>query len=111
MRDMEKKEANDARRHAERMAGDLDYRLRKLLNTINARCHSGKGRTDWKWYGGKGIKNFLTFEDVRVLWLRDGAREMKRPTIDRIDSTDDYTFDNCRFIEHAANVRRGRRPL
>jgi hypothetical protein len=93
---------------ADRQKHDLDYRLRAVLRTIVQRCDDPR-HTSYKWYGGKGIKNFLTFEDVRVLWLRDGAREMKRPSIDRIDSADDYTFDNCQFIEHAENVRKARK--
>jgi len=106
MRDLTKKKEHDARRHAERMKTDLDYRLRKLLNTIHARCESGKGRKDWQYYGGKGIKNFLTFEDVKYLWFRDNAAAMKRPSLDRRDSSDDYNFDNCRFMELYDNQQR-----
>jgi hypothetical protein len=106
MRDAAKKKACDARRHSERMLSDLDYRMRKLLNTINARCKSGKGRADWEWYGGKGIQNFLTVDDMKVLWQRDNAAAMQRPTIDRRDSADDYNFDNCQFIELADNLRK-----
>lgn len=106
MRDMSKKKASNARRHQERMANDLDYRMRKLLNTIRARCFSGKGRKDWEWYGGKGLEVSLNVPDLRILWWRDRAEQMKRPTIDRKDSAEGYHFDNCQFIEHADNLRK-----
>lgn len=93
------------RNHKRMRASSLDYRLHALLVTINHRCNSPK-HCSYRWYGGRGIKNFLTFEDVKFLWFRDGAWAMKRPTIDRRECDGDYTFDNCRFIPHADNVRR-----
>jgi hypothetical protein len=106
MRDMEKKRAHDRRRHAERMANDLHYRMRKVLNTINARCKSGKGRKDWKYYGAKGLAVTLTIDELITLWQRDNAALMEKPTIDRIDSDSGYTFSNCQFIECADNSRK-----
>ena len=38
----------------------------------------------------KNIKNYLTFADLKFLWLRDKAYKMKRPSIDRKDSKKDY---------------------
>lgn len=99
--------------HRERMASDLKYRMRKLLNTIRARCLSGKGRKDWEWYGGKGITVSITVDELVVLWRRDRADLMERPSIDRKDHDKGYEFENCRFIEHAENVKQGtinRRP-
>jgi hypothetical protein len=32
---------------------------------------------------------------------------MARPSIDRKDNDGHYEFSNCRFIEHADNVRHG----
>jgi hypothetical protein len=40
------------------------------------------------------------------MWFRDGAAQMKKPSIDRRDSADDYTFDNCVFIELRDNLQR-----
>jgi len=104
MRDMAKKRAHDARRHKERMASDLDYRMKKLLATIRARCDRGKGRNDGQYYGGLPVT--LTVNDLKTLWVRDNANKMARPSIDRIENALGYTFTNCRFIEHADNVRR-----
>lgn len=58
------------------------------------------------YYGGKGIKCLLSFEDVMNLWNRDKANLLSRPTIDRIDPNGNYKLENCRFIENSENVRR-----
>lgn len=56
-------------------------------------------------HGKKGIKVRLTNPQAKTLWERDGAAMMKTPSLDRKDSTLDYTFDNCRFIEKSLNER------
>jgi hypothetical protein len=43
------------------------------------------------------------------MWFRDKAFEMKRPSLDRIDTTGDYCLDNCRFIELKENLHRAKR--
>jgi hypothetical protein len=40
---------------------------------------------------------------VKYLWFRDKADLLKNPSIDRIDSTKDYTLDNCQYIERGIN--------
>lgn len=55
----------------------------------------------------QGIQNHLNAKDVKFLWLRDKAHELKRPSLDRIDSKGHYTLNNCRFIELAENISRG----
>ena len=57
-------------------------------------------------YGGRGIKFLLTPKQGRELWVRDGAYLMDNPSIDRIDPSKDYAFDNCRFIELTHNIKR-----
>jgi len=64
-----------------------------------------KKNNKYKNYGAKGIKMLLTVEEVKILWLRDRAFEMNKPSIDRINSKDDYKFSNCRFIELGLNSR------
>jgi len=60
----------------------------------------------YKWYGGKGIKNLLTLEQVKYLWFRDKANKLNHPSIDRVDSSSNYEISNCRFIELSENSKR-----
>ena len=80
-------------------------RFKGLLHNINYRC---KNPNDKKYhrYGGRGIRNFLTLDDLCFLWERDAADTLKRPSIDRIDNDGDYSVENCRFIELVENIRR-----
>jgi len=90
----------------ERIAYNLKYQkenpLRDLLCLIKQRCNYPKDKK-YKYYGGKGIKNYLSYENLCFLWERDKAIKMKHPSIDRIDSNKDYTLENCQFIEMAIN--------
>jgi len=58
-------------------------------------------------YFKKGIKCNLTKEETKILWFKYKAYLLKRPSIDRIDSKGDYTFDNVRFIEWLDNCGQG----
>lgn len=97
--------ASRQRNHQRMMKRSLTYRLRALLRTIKQRCYDPR-HSSYKWYGGKGIKNFLTLKQLRILWRRDGAAEMLKPSIDRRESNDDYTFENCFFNELGHNQQR-----
>ena len=78
------------------------YPWLKHLKSANSRCNNPKDKS-YKYYGGRGIKCLLTKEDVKKLWFRDKADNLKYPSIDRKDSNKDYTFNNCRFIEFEKN--------
>lgn len=60
-------------------------------------------------YGGRGIKCLITIEEVKYLWFRDKAYEMKRPSIDRINNDGNYELSNCRFIDNLLNTSLGHR--
>lgn len=64
---------------------------------------------NYKWYGGKGIKALITKEEVGKLWFRDKAYLMKRPSLDRLKSDKNYTYNNCRFIELKDNTIKANR--
>ncbi len=72
------------------------------------RCNNPKV-DNYKYYGGKGIKALITKEEVYSLWIRDKAYKMKRPSLDRLESNDHYTYSNCQFIELKDNVIKGNR--
>ena len=61
-------------------------------------------RTGYKYYGGKGIKFKLSIEEIKFLWFRDKAYNLKRPSIDRKDNDGNYELSNCRFIELLDNI-------
>lgn len=103
------------RRHAERLREKklsayhnkmttLDGKMRVLLSEINRRV-SNPNCKGFVYYGGKGVKNLMNLESLKFLYLRDGGANMKKPSIDRIDSDGDYEVSNCRFIEQSENSR------
>lgn len=76
---------------------------KRIFNCIETRCNN-LNHSSHKHYGARGIKNYLTKEDIKFLWFRDKACEMKKPSIDRIDNDGHYTLGNCRFIELHINA-------
>lgn len=75
------------------------------LASARYRCSNPKD-TKYHIYGGRGIKCLISMEEIKALWIRDGAASMQTPSIDRIDSDGNYEFSNCRFVEHRENSRR-----
>lgn len=73
--------------------------LQHILGRVNRKSHS---------YFMRGIKNYLTVEDLKMLWIRDKAYEMNQPSIDRKDGNEDYILENCRYIELIENLRRAK---
>ena len=79
-------------------------------NAAKARCNNPKN-SHYSAYGKRGIKFLITKEEYMILWERDKAYLLKQPSIDRIDINGNYTFDNCRFIEHRENSRNNRKTM
>lgn len=71
----------------------------------HARCKDPRNK-NYNRLSTAGIICDLTKEQVVILWKRDNASSLNIPSIDRIDSKKNYTFDNCRFIEFIDNVHR-----
>jgi len=65
---------------------------------VRQRCSNPKHS-----YYKRGIKNYLTKEEIKYLWFRDKAYLLKRPSIDRINNKGNYILENCRFIELSEN--------
>lgn len=74
-----------------------------VFNYINNRCNNKKN-SNYKYYGGRGIKCLITKEELKTLWFRDKAYLLKVPSINRKDNDGDYTFDNCYFDEQRNNI-------
>lgn len=72
------------------------------LGSIIQRCKN-KNHRRYKDYGGRGIKCLITLDELKTLWFRDKAYEMKEPSIDRIDNDGNYEFNNCQYIELSKN--------
>ena len=82
-----------------------------VYQDIKRRCEN-KNRKDYTRYGGKGIKCLITKIELKILWFRDEAYTMEKPSIDRKNSKKNYTFDNCQFIELSENSRKDNiRPI
>lgn len=43
---------------------------------------------------------------MKWLWVRDNAFDLIKPSLDRINSKENYSYDNCRFIELSKNIGR-----
>lgn len=71
----------------------------KTYKRIITRCYYDKNSSYYK----RGIKCLITIRELEILWLRDKASKLKQPSIDRINNKDNYTFDNCRYIELTKN--------
>lgn len=77
----------------------------KYYSSAWNRCNEVYHRSYYR-YGALGIKLLMKPNDFKYLWFRDKAYLMKAPSIDRINPNENYTLDNCRFIELSENVRR-----
>lgn len=75
---------------------------RKTLVVIKQRCNNPNNKS-YKDYGERGIKCLISSEELKILYFRDNAKDMKNPTIDRIDNDGDYCLENCRYIEKSLN--------
>lgn len=80
---------------------------RRHYVSIKARCAiKDPSHKHYRSYFLKGIKCFISLDDVKYLWFRDNASKLKKPSIDRIDADGHYEIPNCRFIELSENSRR-----
>jgi hypothetical protein len=87
---------------------DQKYPWKSTLRGIRSRLND-PSNISYASYGGKGVKNFLTVKDLEYLWFRDGAYLMKKPSIDRFHTDQDYTIDNCQYIELSENIAKRNR--
>ena len=79
------------------------FPLKRILKNIITRCCNPTSE-NYEWYGGRGIECKIVAEELEILWNRDKAWLLHRPSIDRKDNDEHYTFDNCQFIELVDNI-------
>ena len=81
-------------------------RIKEIFDGMKQRCYN-KNNKSYRWYGAKGIKicdewmnNPTLFEEWSI---KNGySYEL---TIDRIDSSKDYSPDNCRWVTQINNAK------
>ena len=117
--------------HAEKWSYDTEFK--NILGGVNTKSdwyrfvNSNIGSTWIKKYinsasNRKSVPSHLTFEDIRLLAIRSNGecelsgipfsygkektqhRSPYAPSLDRIDSGGNYTFNNCRFVCTAVNI-------
>ncbi len=67
------------------------------------RCTNPNNKA-YKDYGKRGILFLLSKEEIKKLWFRDKAYNLEQPSIHRKDNNENYTLDNCQFIEKGLNT-------
>ena len=87
--------ATESRMHRDPLYG--------VYHSMKQRCNNPNSQV-WRWYGLKGIRvNFESFDSFRT-WARTNGYETGL-SIDRINSDDNYSPENCRWIPGAENTR------
>lgn len=82
------------------------YPWKRTFNTIKQRCNNPTTK-QYKNCGGRGIKCLITVEELKILWFRDKAFLLNKPSIDKEENNNkNYTFENCRYIEKSQNSAR-----
>ena len=84
--------------------GACNTRLYRIHSMMKNRCRNPKDR-HWKWYGAKGISicdEWMQFEPFREWALSNGYAE--NLVIDRKDSSNGYSPDNCQWITQSENA-------
>jgi hypothetical protein len=104
---------NKKRYYKENLVKIKQYRENRKLNEpyllhwtwAKNRCENTNNK-NYSQYGERGIKFKLTKEEIKKLWYRDKASNLKQPSLDRKDGNKNYTYANCHFVEMDYNRRK-----
>lgn len=81
---------------------------KRVYINIKSRCNN-QNTTEYKDYGGRGIKCLITEEEIKKLWFECCAWRLEKPSIDRKDNNGHYKYGNCQFIELEENIGKDKR--
>ncbi len=101
------------KKYEKTVSGFLMRLYRNMLSRV-----SGVQKAKYHLYAGKTIdfskEEFYTFAKAskafNTLWQAyesSGYLQVLAPTIDRVDSSSGYSFDNIEWVTHSENSRRG----
>ncbi len=79
------------------------YPWKRTLHDIIQRCEN-PNNSHFNAYGGRGIENSLSLEDIKFLWFRDKAHDLNVASIHRKNNNKNYTISNCQYIEKQHNT-------
>ena len=68
------------------------------LRAAKQRCNN-KNHDSYPNYGGRGIRCLLTLKEIKQLWVRNKAYNLKKPSLDRKHEDKNYTLDNGHFMD------------
>ena len=77
----------------------------RFVEYARRRCACRDRKQWYPFYEAKGIKVRLNASDLGIIWKRDKAYLLKKPSLDRVYSNGDYEPCNVRFIEFKLNSR------
>jgi len=99
------KHREEIKEYREKYFSSKHGKIMQIMQNIRKRCDEPTNKRFHR-YGGRGIKNLLTYDDISMLWERDKANSLVKPSLDRIDVNGNYEIDNCQFIEMKENSRK-----
>ncbi len=74
------------------------------------RCYNKKDKS-YKWYGAKGIKVCNEWRNDFIQFFKDMGYKPINKSLDRIDTTKDYSKNNCKWSTQSEQVSNQRRSL
>lgn len=97
------------KRQKKTIHGESNSPLHKAWMRMRSRCNTATS-TQYKWYGGKGIRLCNEWNDYKTFsdWAKANGYEPGL-VIDRIDPNKNYEPSNCRCITISENCREARR--